>query len=28
VLLKKGTVVAKWHYNDLPSIDTLNSITK
>lgn len=28
VLLKSGTVTAKWHYNDLPSIDTLNSITK
>ena len=28
VLLKKGVIIAKWHYNDLPSIDTLNSITK
>lgn len=26
LLLRKGTVIGKWHYNDLPTIETLNRI--
>ena len=28
VLLREGTVIRKWHHNDLPSFEELRSVTE